>query len=59
MVIVSIKTRTKVVNKNVSQGFMTLDNIDSGSHVIDRVIQATDNIDDHVIDIENVFELER
>ena len=32
---------------------------DSGSHVIDRVIQATDNIDDDVIDIENIFEFER
>ena len=38
-----------------------LDNIDSGSHVIDRVIQATDNFDDGDInvDIEDVFELER
>ena len=33
---------------------------DSGSHVIDRVIEATDNIDDdYNVDIENVFELER
>ena len=38
---------------------MTIDNTDSGSHVIDRVIQATDNIHDDVIDIEDVFELER
>lgn len=33
---------------------------DSGSHVIDRVLEAADIIDDEdVIDIENVFELER